>query len=599
MLLNLTIKNFILIDELSIDFFEGLTVMSGETGAGKSIILYAIELIFGKKIEKKVIRNDCSTSVLSALYRLPTDKYSDLKDELNACGIDCNLEQATGDSFYNTQTQQPTFELLLRRVVSHDGRSRFFINGTLSNAAQMKNIGEHIVEVCGQYGSHCLLNSRRHVELIDDYACIDYTVQSMRNAFREWKILQDKYFQLTEQAKHCDSERQFLRHTIDELLSLQPYPNEEEILSSKRIFLNEIQKNREILHSALMCAKTAESSLRTMQKIISKGGDTIVQQQQKLDGILLELLDLEGELSGLLTVDENHANELDAVEQRLSALKTVARKNGVTVDMLHTTLTQAQAKLMELDELDAAIRECEVMCEAGKKKYILNATIVEHKRIEACKQLCTEVSKELHNLAMEYMIIDAKCRRLEEKDWEANGISEVVFVLHTNNKMGFAPISDVASGGELSRLMLSFKAVLTKSKSLPILVFDEIDVGLGGAVASMVGLKLRSLYENSTTITQIFAITHQPQIASFANHHIAIQKIYTKDGDTVTDAHYLCGKSEREKEIARMISSESATNEIRTAANSMLEHASSMVRAKIKAHCDSADHSSQDLHSKQ
>ena len=567
MIVNLTIQNFILIERLSLDFSDGLTVISGETGAGKSIILNAIELIFGKKIETQVARDKGIPVVLSVLCYLSCLKYATLRNTLQEQCINCEEE---GDK----ENDDHRFALLLKRVISPEGRSRFFINGTLSNATQLGHIANTIIEICGQHNSQILLNPKKHIDIIDNYAKLHNQVTVMKKAFSTWKLYEKEVQSLQANAINNEKNKIILSDSYLELKDINPQHNEEETLISRRATLIELIKNKEILENIKENAHNIENLIGSTQKLLSKMPESFTQFKNRIDSTAIELLDTVREMSTLFNHEIYDNCELEEVEQRLSLLKSIARRNNTTPNELPFLLKKFEEQLEQIDNTEKYLLDIQEKASSAKAIYVCCVNDIESQRLMYANKLKDSILFELNDLSMGYIEIEVKYDQFHANEWTENGMGQFSFVLRTSPKFEFSHIIHTVSGGELSRLILAFKIATATTHFTPIIIFDEVDVGLSGNVASKVGKKLHYLVQNNNDISQVFVITHQPQVAAFAQSHLSVQKNIINDNEIGIVVKFLSQENERIDEIARMISGEQITQAARNVAKHLLEQRS-------------------------
>jgi DNA repair protein RecN (Recombination protein N) len=549
MLTDLHIKDVVLIENLALSFENGFAALTGETGAGKSILLDALGLALGARASTGLIRQGADAAHVTASFEV-TDKA---RVNMLHAYLD---EQALG---FN----QP---LVLRRVVQKDGKSKAFLNDQPVSLNVLKQVGEMLVEIHGQFETQDLLETKAHRATLDAFAGHEVLLRDVREAWETWREAVSAKEKLESDLADAARQRDFLQATVDELKKLSPKENEEEKLAEQRSLMMHAEK---ILGSMAEASNALDhdngararlhSALRSLERAADKMGDGLNNTIERLNQALIEVDEAIGNLSVLsdnLAFDANAQAEND---ERLFALRGAARKYQVTVAQLPEVLEKSQADLGALDDQSELLAKAERVVTAAEKEYKAAAKKLSDSRKVASKKMSAEAMAELPPLKLERARFEVE---VADKAASADGMDAVTFLVSTNTGMALAPLHKVASGGEMARLMLALKLVTQVTDATPTLIFDEIDTGVAGAVAEAIGLRLRRLGDTA----QVFAVTHAPQVAAKAHHHFRIEKTADKKTTRTTIAEL--DYTARVDEIARLLSGEKVT----TAAKGAAEH---------------------------
>lgn len=547
MLLNLAIKNIVLIDSLNIPFENGFSVLTGETGAGKSILLDALNLALGNRAEARLVRAGEKQGEVSAEFSIKNNKL--VKLMLDEQGIEAE------DS------------LILRRVVYADGKSKAFINDSPISLNLLNQVSENLVEYHGQHDQKGLMNSGSHIIILDEYGGLGSEVANISASFVEWNRLQDEFAETKAKAEKAKAEEEYLRHVYAELTKLSPEEGEEEKLAEQRTLMMNRGKIIEALKDA-MAELTGEvdvaGAIRNAERILERNS---AQSGGSFDSALVALERAGNEVSEAISEIERTANEmemdestLESIEERLFALRAASRKYGRPVSELNSYAKEVAEQVELIESQDEKLEKLQKDVSQAKSSYHSIAEKLSKKRTAAAKKLEKAVEDELSPLKMAGSKFKVTLQNLPEEQWRESGMDKVAFEVSTNPGAPFGPINKIASGGELSRFMLALKVALSDVNSIPTLIFDEIDTGIGGAVADAVGKRLAKLAKNF----QVMCVTHQPQVASYGEHHMRVEKS-GKGGQVTTKINMLSDK-DRNEEIARMLAGAAVTDEARAAA---------------------------------
>ncbi|HIJ63804.1 MAG TPA: DNA repair protein RecN [Rhodospirillaceae bacterium] len=551
MLLGLSIRDVVLIDRLDIAFDVGLSALTGETGAGKSILLDSLGLALGARSESGLVRPGAAQLSVAAEFALPPGHPA------TAMLAEQGLEAGAG-------------ELVLRRLVGVDGRSRGFVNDQPVSVGFLRQLGASLVEIHGQFESHGLLDQSTHRGVLDAFGGIDGTA-----AAAAWQAWRDAARQCRDSAAalaKAQAEETWLRQALEELNALDPKPDEEGELAARRKLLMHSEKLIEGMNGAVLSLSAndaVEGNLRAAQRALERVAD---RAEGRLDPIIAaldraaietaEALNLLERVSSSIDLD---AGTLDKVEERLFALRATARKHGVEVGGLAALRAGLASQLAALDAgADGAARLAAAE-QAAKAAYRAAAESLSKTRRAAAQRLDKAVAAELPPLKLDKAAFRTTLAQMEENQWSEQGMDGVVFEVTTNPGLPPGPLAKIASGGELSRFMLALKVVLARTSPVLSIVFDEVDQGIGGAVAAAVGERLAILAER----LQVLVVTHSPQVAARAAHHWHVAKTAAGKDGTVARVTAL-RPAERREEIARMLAGAQVTDQARAAADSLL-----------------------------
>jgi DNA repair protein RecN (Recombination protein N) len=556
MLVSLSIRDFVLIEKLDLALADRglrgkLGALTGETGAGKSILIDALGLALGARADTTAVRRGSAQASVAASFDLPKDHP--------AHGI--LSEQGLDDDDV----------LTLRRTVGSDGRGRAFVNDQPASVALLRRLGDTLVEIQGQMEQHGLLDVSTHRAALDAFAGLDKQADSVRAAWQAWRAAGQVLSEAEQAAAAARRDEDFLRHSMKELETLAPKADDEETLAAERQLLRAGSAVGEAVAQAvaeLEQGKGAVSALRTAHRLIERMADKAAGRLDAalaaLDRALSESTEAQAQLEAAQGALEFDPNRLEKIEERLFALRAAARKHNVTVAELAPLAERMSAQLAALDDGEAGLKKLAAAAKAARATYVAAAGAQAAARRKGAAKLDKAVAAELGPLKLEKAKFVTELAPLAEADWSENGTDRVQFTVATNPGAPPAPISRIASGGELSRFLLALKVCLAKVGDAPTIVFDEVDSGIGGATAAAVGVRLKRLARE----VQVLVVTHSPQVAAVADRHWLIRKTTTKNAAS-TDVLSLDAKGRRE-EIARMLSGAEVTAEARAAADRLL-----------------------------
>ncbi len=551
MLKSLSVRNVVLIDKLDLDFSEGLSVFSGETGAGKSILLDSLGLVLGKRGETGLIRHGTDKLTVSAVFEI-NDK---------------------DNPFYKICAQndiEVEDEIIVKRSLSTDGKSKIFLNDQPITQRLLKELGSYLVEIHGQFDNQGLLNPVNHLSVLDSFGGYEQELNCVSESYKKYKKLQKELIAAQDDYAKSVSDEQNLIHWIDELEKLNVKVGEAEELSKKRVEAMNAEKIIENLNVAYSClqGKDIASMLQKAQSALSRANHLTENKfsdiEEMLNTTLIEFNETVNLIEQKSSEITHNSDEAEAIEERLFALKSLARKHSCDIDDLPSILDDFRAKVNLINKgQEHILRLNKELCLA-KQDYINKADIVRSLRRKAAQNLDSAVKSELPYLKMEKANFVTAIDNLPESSWSEKGMDDVSFKISTNANTDYGDLSKIASGGELSRFMLALKVNLAKKSSVETLIFDEIDAGIGGATAQAVGERLKKLSD----MVQVLVVTHSPQVASFSKTHFMVSKS-TKNDETTTSV-CLLNENQKQEEIARMLSGDTITDEARAAAKALI-----------------------------
>ncbi|WP_421857854.1 DNA repair protein RecN [Oricola sp.] len=554
MLLQLSIRDIVLIEALEIDFARGLSVLTGETGAGKSILLDALSLALGARGDASRVRHGASQGQVTALFDV--SRSHPVRAMLEESGVDAD----------------PTEPLILRRVQSADGRTRGFVNDQPTSAGLLKSIGHLLVEIHGQHDDRALVDMSTHRDLLDSFGGLQADAQHVAALYRAWRATERALADHRRRVEEAAREADYLYSSHEELAALAPEPGEEEQLADRRATMMRAEKiagdlndAHDVLSGQASPVPQIASLLRRLERKAAEAPGLLEDVNAALGQALDHLADAQGRIETAVHTSEFDPRELEAAEERLFALRAASRKHNVPVEELPALAVRFADQLAELDAGEARLAELETAASEAKALFDRAAEALSAARASACGQLKSAVMQELPDLKLERAEFIVEMQSDADRRGE-EGIDQIEFWVRTNPGTRAGPMMKVASGGELSRFLLALKVALADRGSAPTLVFDEIDTGVGGAVADAIGSRLRRLSET----VQVLSVTHAPQVAARASEHFLIHK-QPKGGEQLVTSVASMGTDERREEIARMLAGATITDEARAAAAQLLK----------------------------
>ena len=554
MLTHLRIRDLAIIDELELDLSRGMTALTGETGAGKSILVDALGLALGDRADSGVVRHGRERAEVDASFdiaALPT-----LHTWLQEQGLD-----AQG-------------ECIVRRLITVEGRSRGFVNGQAVPMQTLQQLGAFLVDIHGQHEHQSLLRREVQRQLLDDYAGHHDLLGELANAFEEWRALAGRYTQLREATAQRDERLDLLRYQVRELDALAAQEGE----------ITALEQEHARLHHAQRLLETAQRGVQQLYddddavvgvlnrhaaelEPLLRYDDRLTAPLQLIREAAIQLDEAAAELRDYLATAELDPARLAEVERRLESLHDVARKHRVEPEALPALHARLAEELAGLENSEAQLDLLAVELERQAQRYRKIADRLTEGRTRAARELAIEVSARLHELGMPGGRFDIALDPRKADDYAASGMEQVEFLVSANPGQPPRPLTKVASGGELSRISLAIQVITSRCLRVPTLVFDEVDVGIGGGVGEIVGKQLRSL----GAAHQVLCVTHLPQVAALAHNHLQVRK--QSRGDTLTTTIAPLNGAERYEEIARMLGGVEITKQTRAHAREMVTRA--------------------------
>lgn len=554
MLASLAIRDVVLIEKLDLSFDAGLAVLTGETGAGKSILLDSLGLALGQRAEAGLVRAGQAQASVAAAFLPSADHpcFDILRDQ----GISAEDE------------------LVLRRVLQADGKSRAFINDQPVSVALLKRLGATLVEVQGQHEQVGLADPATHAGLLDAFGALDGERSATASAWAAWRDATRRLAAAREAIASAQREEEWLRHAVGELSDLAPEEGEEDALAAERQKLQQGERRAEAIAAALgeltprdrrtaSPARALREAARALERL-PPPNEEAQPAIQALAAAQDALSEAETLLTRLMNETGPDPRRLEQVEERLFALRAAARKHTVPVTELAALLGNLRARLEALDAGAGEVATLEAAEAKARSAYIAAAGKLSAARRKAGSALEKALAEELPPLKLDRarLVIDITAR--DESAWGADGQDRVTFLVATNPGQTPGPLAKIASGGELSRLMLALKVVLARGSPVPTLIFDEVDSGIGGATAAAVGERLARVADR----VQVLVVTHSPQVAARGSRHFRVAK--QVKGQRAETRVEILDQAERHEELARMLAGEKVTEAARAAARSLL-----------------------------
>ena len=549
MLRELKIENLAIIDELDIEFDKGFIVLTGETGAGKSIILSGINLLIGEKASVDMIRDGEENLVAQGVF----DVDEEQKKKLEAMGIETD-----GD------------EIIIRRSYSRNGKARAFVNNVRITLTDLKEIASTLVDIVGQHSHQMLLNKNNHIKLLDSFLAKDEKdlKENLSSLLSQYREINTKIENIEREKKETLEKKEFYEYQLEEIEKLKLKDEEDEILEAeyKRVF--NAEKIREKVYESLEYLKDDDSALSLITNSIKnieylgKYDERYIELAKRMENAYYELEDCANEIEDISKGIDVTESDLDKIAGRMNTLKRIKEKYKRTLPELIAYREDLKEKLSDIDSGDFKTRELKQELAKIKSEYDKLAEKLTNSRKEIAVKIENELLNELKFLNMEDAKLKVQINKIEKMT--NDGYDEVEFFISTNVGQDLKPLSKIASGGEVSRVMLALKVIFSKVDNIPILIFDEIDTGIGGETVRKIALKLKEIGEN----TQIISITHSPVIASKASQQFYIEK-YVENSKTISRVKKL-SPDERIKEIGRMLVGEKINDKVLEIANKML-----------------------------
>jgi len=552
MLMNLQVRDFAIVDRIDIEFAPGMTVLTGETGAGKSILVDALGLVLGERGSAQLVRNGAKRAEFAA--------------EFDVSGL------ASASAWLEKQALDMDDECLLRRVINADGRSRAFINGNAVPLSQLKSLGELLLDIHGQHFHQSLGHRAVQRDLLDHFGVLLVERTNTESSFAAWRSLAEQLQQLTDAEADRASRLDLLSFQLQELDGLALEKGEITELNSERQKLQNSGRLAEGVGRTLdelfeSDAANANSLLSDAVRVL----ESLVEFDATLEPVVEMLNSASIQVSEAAETLRRYGDSIDMdpqrrdwVEERLDSLQTVARKHRVAADELPDLVEKLRREHDDLSHAEERGRDLQQQAEKARVRFLKEAKALSNKRQKAAKSFARAVSDAMHGLGMPGGVFEVAITRLDEESARHWGVDGIEFLISANPGQAPQSLAKIASGGELSRMSLAIQVIASDGSSIPTMVFDEVDSGVGGGVAEMVGRRLQELGANR----QVLCVTHLPQVASLANQHLRISK--DSDGKTTRTRVHVLSKDERIEELARMLGGVEITRKT-------LEHAAEML----------------------
>lgn len=549
MLVSLSIRNIVIIEKLDLSFDRGLGVLTGETGAGKSILLDSLGFALGNRADARLLRPGAEQASVTAAFDI-ADRHP-ARSLLAEQGIE--VEDL----------------LLLRRVLTADGRSRAFVNDQAASAGLLRQLADTLIEIQGQFDQRGLMDPGTHRELLDAYGRLKDEARALRDLWRAWQDSLAAREEAARRLAEAQRDEAFLRHAVEELDALDPRAGEEAELADKRNRLMHREKLVEGINAAVAeidgkAEPALGRALRALERIAPTAGEALKPALDALQRATAETEEALAQLNSFASDIELDADSLESVEERYFALQDMARKHHCAVDALPDLRQDLAARLASIDGGEAELTKLAKVAAEARRKYVDAAETLSKKRAKAAAALDKAIMAELPPLKLERAVFRTALERLAEDDWSAQGLDRIAFEVATNPGSAPGPLGRIASGGELARFLLAAKVVLASVNPERSLVFDEVDSGVGGATAHAVGERLERLARDR----QVLVITHSPQVAARGAQHWQVLK--RASGKQVATEVSQLSAGDRREEIARMLSGAEITEEARAAAERLI-----------------------------
>jgi len=552
----LSIRDIVLIDKLDLEFGEGLSALTGETGAGKSILLDAFSLAIGARGDASLVRRGAAQGQVSASFELSPDHsvFALLSD--NGIAIEDSL-------------------LILRRVQGADGRSRAFINDIGVSVQLLRQVGRSLAEIHGQHDERALIDPSGHRDLVDAFGGLSGDAKDLATRYEAWADADAMRLRHESEVAATRANADYLCHALEELQTLAPEPGEEEALAARRQLMMNGEKIASELNEALdalqgegTAGARLASALRRIERQAATSGGALNGVAEALERVLSETESARDKIGEALAAAAFQPSDLEDAEERLFALRAIARKHRVAVDDLPAFMQKLEAELAAVNTSETKAAKLAKAAARARAAYENSALALSKARAKAAKQLDKQVAGELAPLKLEKARFVTHIESLDVDEGGPSGIDRIAFFVAANPGTEPGPMMKVASGGELARFILALKVVLAARGAAPTLIFDEVESGVGGATAAAVGERLAGLAES----VQVLAVTHAPQVAALARGHMMIAKeaIAGPEGEAMATRVVVLEGDDRREEVARMLAGQTITDEARAAADRLM-----------------------------
>ena len=555
MLNDLNIKNFAIIDELHLSFDEGLNIISGETGAGKSIIIGAVSLLLGDRATTDMIRTQADTATVEACFDVSMNKP--LRDKIAEMGF------TDGD------------ELIIRRMISHAGKNRAFINGQTATLMNLSAVSEMLINICGQHEHQVVLNAENHIDILDEFGGCLPVRSAYEEIYRQYEQVKSEISRLRDLSKSREEKVDLYKFQLKEIQDIDPRPSEDTALADEKKILTNAQKltdyaNRayDLLYGDKDCAIFKIKEAQNHVKEITSIDPALTVSDADIESNFIALQEAALTLRDYSKNLFFDADRLAALDERLELLNRLKRKHGGSLEAVLIKKKEIEESIKTVFSLEEELAKLNQEQEKIRDDLTRQARKLSQRRKQIAEKLEEAVEREIHALNMPHasFSVSFKQKAAADECFGPKGIDEIEFYLSANKGEEARPLNKVASGGELSRIILALKNVLARTGSVSSIIFDEVDNGIGGAVAEIVGRKLKEV----SATHQVICITHLPQIACYGEKHLYVSKKIVK-GRTVTSVNEL-DNEEKIEEISRMLGGVNVTEKTR-------EHALEMIKS--------------------
>lgn len=555
MLIHIHIWNFAIVEKLDIEFESALTVLTGETGAGKSILLDALSLALGDRADTSVIRHGSDKAEISVSFS--------------------THDAPEAEAWLTKNEMASENECIIRRVINRNSSSKSFINGIPATIQQLRELGEMLVDLHGQHEHQSLLQRDVQRELLDDYGGHKNMLSKVAEQFRQYHDLQKQLARLTQSNQDRDARLELLRYQVQELESLNlqageyaELEQEHKRLANVNLLLESVQRIIDLLDENEHA--NANQLLRQSEQALLTASEIDQQLSGHIDSLSSATIQIQETISDLRHYIDNlelDPERLKLVEQRLTDAHNLSRKHHIEAEQLVELLPGLQTELSNLEQADIKLEELQSAIAEAQAGYAKAAKKLTAARKKIAKQLTDKVTDAMQGLSLQGGKFEAQLQPLDEDKWNIHGHEQIEFLVSANPGQPLKPLTKVASGGELSRISLAIQVITAQAARIPTLIFDEVDVGIGGRVAEIVGLQLRALGQHR----QVICVTHLPQVAALGHHHLQVSK-QTEKNTTITAIQPL-QPQQRIEEVARMLGGIEITEQTLSHAEEMLQRA--------------------------
>ena len=556
MLLSINISNYTLVESLEIEFAQGTTAITGETGAGKSLVLDALGMALGDRADTDTIRHGKERAEITATFDINTIKAAKTWLDANDFNSDENC--------------------ILRRIYTREGRSRGYINGQPSTMSQLQELGDMLTDIHSQHEHQSLLRKETHRRLLDEYANAEDLATKVAREYSAWHKVRIDLTNLLQRSDELDDRKDLLNFQVNELQQIDLTAKHLEQLELEQKTLANAEQIVQDSHNLLAICEQAEGfnlrdSLNKALSILANieyKPDALKITEELLQGGLIQIEEAINEISHHIDRFEADPQRLQIVEEQLSAIFQLSRKHRVNPDQLETTLQTLEAELKNLIGGSENINALEAKLADLASSYEKSAKQLSSKRKAASKAMSKDINRQLQKLSMEGAELLVQLSPVNNSEYRSRGLEETEFLLATNPGQPHKMLAKIASGGELSRVSLAIQVVAASHSTMPTLVFDEVDVGIGGSTADIVGQLIKQLGERG----QVISVTHQPQVAAHAHHHYRASKVI--EDNSAESLMAPLNQQQRVEELARMLGGAKVTKQTLSHASELLSLAS-------------------------